>query len=179
MQRLQPLSLFHLASHLCSLVCSCRMLSLARLNRRHCFLQLVYGPLSSGRFIKKSRTRMGWESGDDGGGEGKEHSRGRCEGGYNHLDWTVRLLNTSRLHSLRWKIPDVVLSTALSHMEWAQLWDARAWLLKGQVPVLTALGEGWLSRELMQNIRGSWRAEPQRCVKPQATPGYCTCQQQV
>lgn len=104
-QRLQPLSLFRLASHLCSLVCSCRMLSLARLSRRHCFLQLVHGPLSSGRFIKKSRTRMGWESGDDGGGEGKEHSRGRCEGGNNHLDWTVRLLNTSRLHSLHWKNP--------------------------------------------------------------------------
>lgn len=140
MQRLKPLSLFRPASHLCSLVCSCRMLSLARLSRRHCFLQLVHGPLSSGRFIKKSRTRMGWESGDDGGGEGKEHSRGRWEGENNHLDSTVRLLNTSRLHSLHWKIPDVVLSTAVSHMEWPQLWDARAWPLKGQVPVLAALG---------------------------------------
>lgn len=97
-----------------------------------------------------------WEGGA--GGEG-EHSRGRWEGGNNHLDPTGSSGNTSRLESSHWKIPDVVFLAAVIHLKWPQLWVGAGQPVKGTGAFLPAPGEGACS-ELVQSITRPLSSQP-------------------
>lgn len=108
------------------------------------------------------------------GGEG-EHSRGRWEGGNNHLDPTGSSGNTSRLESSHWKIPDVVFLAAGIHLKWPQLWVGAGRPVKGTGACSPRPWGGGLQRASAEHHPASLLpAPPRRPGRPPEEPDCIT-----